>query len=744
MSRRWARTAILFAAAACGRRDTPPRTASPDASVVIETAPEAGVSIAPKEAVSISMSWPDAIRAGRWGDAAERMAQLPATDQTKPEIRLAKARVSIALGKHVEAVTALDKLDDDLPLLREVIGKLRAQAMFEVGPFDRAAEYFGSRRDVGSLVLSAEAWEKADAKAKAKFAWDRVVSADKHSRAQEEKARVRRMAIARLKEGDVAAAADARWLAINTLDDKVFSEAAAILEKLAPPKLLTPDELMARARVLADAARSEDALRMVERATTRGSIPALDLCRARAEIYWKARTRYPEAALAYRSCAAMGGPHSEEDAFLSARSFTRAERDVDAIAAYEAVIQKHPRSTYAEQASFQIARAHALAGRWKDAATDFDDYFKRFANGKEKREAQRYRALAHLIARNDKTARKLLEDLSGSAEDSVTAARWTNLAALAALRDGDKLHALARWADVVRTRPLTYPALVARARLKEHGGSIPPAIEPAESGSLESLKIELPPPADMLQRIGFDAEAEEALKEREAAVIAKVPTRATEALCAAYALLDRGKRLYHVSLQIPQGQLMTAPGGRNRQAWECMFPRPYERSVRAAADDSKLPADLVWSVMRQESAFDPEVVSPARAVGLMQLLPETAKTTAAAASIAHDDSKLTIPAQNIALGTRYLRELLDKLSDNTPLSVAAYNAGPEAIRRWLAHAKGESLDVFVEAIPYIETRGYVVRVLGNLARYGYLVRGEAGVPSLPLDLDELIGAAARP
>ena len=62
---------------------------------------------------------------------------------------------------------------------------------------------------------------------------------------------------------------------------------------------------------------------MLERATTRGNIPAIDLCRARAEIYWKARTRYPEAALAYRSCAGMGGAHAEEDAFLSARSFTR-------------------------------------------------------------------------------------------------------------------------------------------------------------------------------------------------------------------------------------------------------------------------------------------------------------------------------------------------------------------------------------------------------------------------------------
>jgi soluble lytic murein transglycosylase len=430
----------------------------------------------------------------------------------------------------------------------------------------------------------------------------------------------------------------------------------------------------------------------------------------------------------------MGGRHAAEDLLLSARAFSRAEREADALLAFQSVLQKHPRTTWAEEAELHLARTHALAGRWKDAAFALDEYVKRFPNGKDKREAERYRALAHLVIHDDKKARKLLEDLSGGAEDAIAAARWTNLAALAALRDGDKLHALARWADVVRTRPLSYPALVARARLKENGGAVPPAIEPAESAPGEPITIELPPPTDMLHRIGFEAEAEEALRERESAIVAKLPTRGTDALCAAYAMLDRGKRRYQLSQQIPQQQLLTAPGGKNRGAWECVFPRPYDGLVRAAAARSRLAPDLVWSVMRQESAFDPEVVSPARAVGLMQLLPETARATAAGAGIPHDDSKLTSPPQNITLGALYLRELLDKLGENPALAVAAYNAGPEAIQRWLTHMKLETLDVFVEAIPFLETRGYVVRVLGNLARYGYMDRGEAGVPTLALPL----------
>jgi soluble lytic murein transglycosylase len=239
----------------------------------------------------------------------------------------------------------------------------------------------------------------------------------------------------------------------------------------------------------------------------------------------------------------------------------------------------------------------------------------------------------------------------------------------------------------------------------------------------------------VLHRVGFDTEAEEAIREREGALVAKAGGRGTEALCAAYAAVDRGKRRHHLAQTIPGPLLATAPGPRNRWAWDCTFPRPHKGHVRTSEAASKLPPDLVWSVMRQESAFDPEVVSPARAVGLMQLLPETARAVAKDAKIDHDESMLTVPEHNIALGARYLRELLDKLDDVVPLAVAAYNAGPEAIQRWLSKSKGETLDVFVEAIPFIETRGYVVRVMGNLARYGYLEKGEAGVPSIKLEID---------
>lgn len=731
---------------ACGHRDTAPPVPAPSEAGARDAQAQAPVDAeAPVVAFDAGgpLPWPDAMRVGRFAQAGEGLAQLPEGEQKKPEIRLARARVALMTKKSAEALALLDKLEDEIPLLRDLIAKMRAVAMFDAGPFDKAAELLAARKEVPLLVLAAEAWDKAQDSNKARVAWDRVASAAGRSRTQEEHARLRRMQITRLKDGEAAATGDARWLIANAHDDAAFTESVEVLTKSTPPQAVKAEDLIARAHLLAEAQRPEEGLRAVEKATAKGA-SQIDACRAKAEVLYKARTRYPEAALVYRTCSGLGGPHAAEDAFLSARAYSRADRDTEALAGFKSVMAAYKGSVWADQAEFHIARTFALARKWKDAAKAFDDYTSHWPTGKERREAERYRALAHLNLKDDKKARAILEALVGSAEDPITAARWTNLAALAAWKDGDHLHALARWADVARTQPLSYPALVARARLKENNGSLPPVIEPAETGTVEPLSFELPAPADMLHRIGFDAEAEEALREHEPAVTAKFPARRTEALCTAYAQLDRAKRRYQISLQVQSTQIAIAPGPKNRTAWECVFPEPYGDSVRPAAGAGRIEPELIWSVMRQESAFDPDVVSPARAVGLMQLLPETATKTAAAAHIEHDESKLVSPAQSITLGALYLRELLDKLHQNTTLSVAAYNAGPEAIQRWLGHAHPaagapkpdlpETLDVFIEAIPFVETRGYVARVMGNLARYGYLDRGESGVPALSLEL----------
>jgi soluble lytic murein transglycosylase len=229
-----------------------------------------------------------------------------------------------------------------------------------------------------------------------------------------------------------------------------------------------------------------------------------------------------------------------------------------------------------------------------------------------------------------KAARTAFERLVEDEGEPVLSARMADMAALAALRDGDRSHALARWMDVARSRPLSWPALVARARLVQAGAGLPASIDPPEptvSGP-PPLAVGLPPPAGLLHELGLDSDAELALRDREAAVTSGVGGRALEALCTAYGELGRARRRYQVAQSVPSALLAAAPSSQTRWAWDCAFPSPYADTVREVEAREKLPPGLLWAVARQESGFDPDAVSPARAVGLMQLLPETATTVA--------------------------------------------------------------------------------------------------------------------
>jgi soluble lytic murein transglycosylase len=265
---------------------------------------------------------------------------------------------------------------------------------------------------------------------------------------------------------------------------------------------------------------------------------------------------------------------------------------------------------------------------------------------------------------------------------------------------------------------------------------VPPAIDPgpAASETVSQLNVALPAPADLLHRIGLDADAETELRDRESAIATGAGGRVPEALCGAYGELSRARRRYQIAQTLPSALFAIAPDARSRWAWNCAFPSPYGGEVRAAEADEGLPAGLLWAVMRQESGFDPDAVSPARAVGLMQLLPETARPIAEELSLVHDDARLTSPPFAIRVGARLLRKLLDRFHGGVPLAVAAYTGGADSVERWLSRSPNMQLDTFVERIPFDETRDYVAKVMGNLARYGYLARGEEGVPRIELEL----------
>ena len=159
------------------------------------------------------------------------------------------------------------------------------------------------------------------------------------------------------------------------------------------------------------------------------------------------------------------------------------------------------------------------------------------------------------------------------------------------------------------------------------------------------------------------------------------------------------------------------------QHWDDLqvrFPLAYPDQVANAAKATAINPLLLYAIARQESSFMADARSPVGATGLMQLMPATALQTAKRSGIAFKPQDLLQPEKNIALGSRYLNQLLGQFNGNRILAAAAYNAGPSRVKGWLSKDEEKlPYDVWIETIPFQETRGYVQNVLSFSVIYAY-------------------------
>jgi len=152
--------------------------------------------------------------------------------------------------------------------------------------------------------------------------------------------------------------------------------------------------------------------------------------------------------------------------------------------------------------------------------------------------------------------------------------------------------------------------------------------------------------------------------------------------------------------------------------WRILFPQPWWNTIQTECSKNNLDPYLVLSLIRQESEFDPTAISYANAYGLMQILPSEGHRLAKEEGIAHFQTfQLLDPNMNIRLGTRYLRQLLDKFGGVQEYALAAYNAGDSRVAEWQAAGPYSGLDEFVESIPFTQTREYVQAIRRNEETY---------------------------
>jgi soluble lytic murein transglycosylase len=241
-----------------------------------------------------------------------------------------------------------------------------------------------------------------------------------------------------------------------------------------------------------------------------------------------------------------------------------------------------------------------------------------------------------------------------------------------------------------------------------------PAEGPATTARIERSRLlrtaGLDDLADSELRFGARTDGQPALLAMELAGAADAPHRAMRLM----------KSLTPDYLNLP---VEDAP----RKFWELLFPLPYRADLVRAARQRELDPFLLAGLIRQESEFNPEALSSAKAYGLTQVRPVTGRQFARQAGVERFTTRaLYQPDVNLKIGTFILRGMLDHNSGSLERTLASYNAGPNRVAEWLSWNTYREPAEFVESIPFTETRDYVQAVLRNAEMYRRLYEDAAG------------------
>jgi soluble lytic murein transglycosylase len=423
--------------------------------------------------------------------------------------------------------------------------------------------------------------------------------------------------------------------------------------------------------------------------------------------------RRSDAAPALTTAWKRGSPHVAASAgLLLARDRTRRGMSADAIRILDSVARKYPHEPEADESAYVAARLLLEAGD----ATKARRRLLKIAGQRNGAHASDARwTLAWLAYRggSDDAADRFASFASGADSDDTRAqgVYWQ-----ARTTEADEANELYR--RVVELDPFGWYGVLARQKLgTARGGApaFPPAIPVTDGAATLPDRLRI---AEQLYRIGFYAEAG-AEADR---FVQQHPGHSGEPALAVY---EQARR-YDRALQLADALL----GGRYRpdaprMLLSAVFPIAYPDQVAPSSARTGLDPYFVLAVMRRESLFRPDTRSAAGAVGLLQLLPATARR----ASIVlgrppPGDAEMAEPRVAIDLGAWYLAELLGRFGDPV-IAAAAYNAGPRIAGPWAQRAAGQPLDEWVEEIPYRETRRYVKVVIGAWGAYRILAGGEA-------------------
>jgi soluble lytic murein transglycosylase len=493
-----------------------------------------------------------------------------------------------------------------------------------------------------------------------------------------------------------------RWRLLRAESFLSFHDNAEAMRLALQVKTALPDEHACRAAfVVGNALRKERQHRKAVAALA----PMVDACRAsalRPEAmyvlgYSQSIVARQDAVRTYDALAREYPEHpfADDALFFAAELDLRDGRSAAALERLERVAVSYAAGNFAPEALFRLAWQHRAAGA-RDAALATLDRLGRLAGlGREQRLRARYWR-----------ARTLEEwdDASAAAE----------LAALAAEHP-------ASWYGLLARGRLVGDARAAVPSCAGSSACVEASIWPLEAGSMGTDPRFLA--GVELLRMGLGgAEAELLAIDRRG-----LTEDAARLLMEALQRTGRERAAAYVARTTLGAGLTGGIDARTAEVWQATYPRPFRQQVERWAKASRIDADLLQALIREESLFNPWARSSTGAIGLTQLMPRTAREVAAGLRMRVTTAALHRPDLNIRLGAAYLGDLLAQLDGSRVLAVAAYNAGPEAVWRWIRARPDAEVDEWVEQIPAAETRNYVKHVLGSYGAYR-LVYGGAPTP----------------
>jgi soluble lytic murein transglycosylase len=669
------------------------------------------------------------------------------TARAAPAADLGDAFRAYDAGDLPLAQRLLARLDDKALTNRDYLHWLRGMVALRTGDpaaaraaFERLGKLAGSRfaREVPWRLADA-AWEAGD-RAGAARQYAKLVDAKDSGRVAD--VGTARFRIAEARTGAAAAAAYRRFLLAHP-GHPLADRAERRLAELGGAAF-SATERIERAKQLTAAHLWDEAVAELALVGDRPP-PGLALQRD----YWlgttlfKMRRRYADAGKLLLGVYKDLGASAPEAMFHGARALSRADRDEEAIEWYGKVVAAYPTTAWAAEAQYLSGWLEFNSGKYREAIAPLGETLRRYPRSKWVDDALWFLGMSHYFLGEHEPARARLLALTkhGGALEAGKALYW-----LARIDEklGAKAEAIAGYTKTVQRYPFSWYALLGRARLESLRAPVPPfgVADPKPRGPRLAAAVDEALASDALIARADELIAARLLTDagRELARDERGFLRRHERAAAFAMLLDRYRkagnfnRPWMIAVVYGGGALGGPPEGDARRWWEHAYPRAYRPLIEQHQALGGNPENYLYSIMRQESGFDPHVLSYADARGLLQMIPATTLRVTQALGIPYEPGRLYEPEYNIQTASWYIGRMLTKFKGQVPLGAGSFNSGPRPVMKWMDRYGDREIDELVELVPYTQTRDYMKKVTENFARYRYLYQGEIYEQPLVVDM----------